>query len=183
MKMLLKYAPETLPGVIRKSLLKRLFRATAAGFQSPAPAVDSSSFDELLRRYAVFTRQLAEAALQSGGDIPQLKRRLYQQAFSLGAMVRKWAGIRSTAEAVEAGRILYRAIEIDLQGDARGNLTIRRCYFSQYYSCQVCGLISALDDGLFAGLSGGGRLSFSQRLTDGSPCCRARLVFPEAGNI
>jgi hypothetical protein len=73
------------------------------------------------------------------------------------------------------GQILYRAIGIEIQGDGQGNVTVKRCYFSQFYAGSVCDLISALDDGLFAGLSGGGRLTFSERLTEGSGCCRAKL--------
>jgi hypothetical protein len=37
-----------------------------------------------------------------------------------------------------------------------------------------------LDAGLLAGLSDGGRLVFSQRITEGYACCRARLWVSEA---
>jgi len=61
-------------------------------------------------------------------------------------------------------------------------VTVKRCYFSQFYSGSVCDLISALDDGVFSGLSGGGRLVFSERLTEGNACCRAKLRLGESGS-
>ena len=82
-------------------------------------------------------------------------------------------------EVRELARILYRAIGVEMQGDGQGTLTVRRCYFSQFYSGPVCDLISALDDGVFSGLAGGGQLRFSERLTEGRECCRAKLQLGE----
>jgi hypothetical protein len=80
---------------------------------------------------------------------------------------------------MELGQILYRAIGVEVQGDEQGNVTVSRCYFSRFYSGPVCDLISALDDGVFSGLSGGGRLVFSERITEGGVCCRAELKVKE----
>jgi hypothetical protein len=55
-------------------------------------------------------------------------------------------------------------------------MTVSSCYFSSVYSPETCGVLSALDDGIFTGLSGGGRLRFSRRITDGSACCRADII-------
>lgn len=173
--------PRRLPIFVRKLLLGELIRATAAGFGCPRPAVAGLSYAGRLRRYALFTREQAEKALQSGEDLVELRSPLYTNACHLGAKLRAWTGIKTLPEAVRLGRTLYRSIEIDLRGSEEGDLIVNRCYFSQFYTCQVCGLISALDDGLFSGLSGGGRLSFSERLTEGSACCRAKLAFPEEG--
>ena len=79
-----------------------------------------------------------------------------------------------------AARILYRALEIDLRGDEDGAIVVRRCAFSPRYSPEVCGLMSAADAGLLAGLAAGGRLAFSARLSEGADSCRARFTFPEA---
>jgi hypothetical protein len=76
-------------------------------------------------------------------------------------------------------RRLYGLLHIDFQGDFSGNITIKKCYFSSYYSKEICQLISALDEGIAAGLSGGGKLSFFQRITEGQPCCQGRLIMPE----
>ena len=75
---------------------------------------------------------------------------------------------------------MYDAIGVDFRGDAAGVVTVSRCYFSDVYTPEVCRLVSALDEGLLAGLAGGGRLTFSQRLTEGAVCCRARFEAEEA---
>ena len=80
-----------------------------------------------------------------------------------------------------AMRLLYRAIGINAKFDMEGNVTISACYFSSFYSGRICRLISALDAGVAAGLSGGGRLVFSQRMTEGHDCCLARLELEIAG--
>jgi hypothetical protein len=73
-------------------------------------------------------------------------------------------------------RVLYRMLDIDFRGDARGDVVISRCYFSSFYSGQVCGVMSAMDWGLLAGLANGGELAFSSRITEGESFCRAHLT-------
>jgi hypothetical protein len=181
MNILLKILPSvvfdaiTLPAFVRKEILAELFEATADGFECPAPAHDHLSYDVSLRKYALFTEERAERALQARRDIPAIKTRLYQNAYPLGAKLRRWFAVHTMQEVMELGQILYRAIGVEIQGDTQGNVTVKRCYFSQFYSAPVCDLISALDDGVFSGLSGGGRLTFSERLTEGRGCCRAKL--------
>lgn len=175
MNILGKLLPHQLPAFVRKGILAELSAATAEAFASPAPALAPLSCDECLQSYARFTSAQAEKALQSGFDLSVVKARLYRDAYPLGARLRSWFGVATTVDVIALGQILYRAIGVEMQGDPRGNVTVQRCYYSQFYSAAVCDLISALDDGVFAGLSGGSRLSFSQRLTEGYPCCRARL--------
>ena len=175
MNILLKILPHNLPAFIREVILAALFKATADAFECPARAHDQLSNDERLRTYALFTKEHAEKALQSGCDVPSIKTQLYQSAFPLGGILRKWFAVDTMEEVMALGQILYRAIGVELQGDTQGNVTVKRCYFSQFYSEPVCELISALDDGVFSGLSGGGRLVFSERLTEGREFCKARL--------
>jgi hypothetical protein len=188
MNILLKLLPSvvfdaiTILAFIRKKVLAELFEATADAFECPAPAHDHLSYDACLRTYALFTREQAEKALQAGRDIPAIKTQLYQNAFPLGAKLRRWFAVESMEEVMELGRILYRAIRVEIQGDTQGDLTMKRCYFSQFYSSPVCDLISALDDGVFSGLSGGGRLAFSERLTEGRGCCKAKLQLRQEGH-
>lgn len=177
MNILLKILPHNLPAFVREEILAELFEATADAFECPVPALDHLSYDECLRTYALFTREHAEKALQSGRDVPAIKTQLYQNAYPLGRKLRKWFGVDTMEEVMELGQILYRAIGVEMQGDTQGDVTVKRCYFSQFYSGPVCDLISALDDGVFSGLSGGGRLAFSERLTEGRECCRAKLQF------
>ena len=179
MNLLLRILPHSLPAFVRKHILAELLEATAEAFGCAAPAHDHLSYDQCLRSYALFTREGAARALQAGGDITAVKARLYQNAYPLGARLRKWFAVDTVKEVMELGQVLYRAIGVDIQGDAQGNVTVSRCYFSRFYSGPVCDLISALDDGVFSGLSGGGRLVFSQRLTEGGGCCRAALRLGE----
>ena len=179
---LLKILPHNLPAFIRKEILAELFEVTADAFECPAPAHDHLSYDECLRTYALFTREQAAKALQAGRDIPAIKTRLYQNAYPLSAKLRKWFSVDTMGEVMKLGQILYRAIGVEIQGDTQGDVTVKRCYFSQFYSGPVCDLISALDDGVFSGLSGGGRLAFSERLTEGRECCRAKLQLRKEGN-
>ena len=165
----------TLPAFVRKGILAQLSEATAHAFTCSAPALDHPSYDERLRTYALFTREQADKALRSGHDIPALKARLYRNAYPLGRRLRTWFGVDTMAEVMQLGEILYRAIGVQVQCDSRGNVTVKRCYFSQFYSGPVCDLISALDDGVFSGLSGGSRLAFSERITEGRERCRAKL--------
>src|SRR5512143_1376702 len=177
MNLLLRILPHNLPAFIREEIIADLFAATAEAFGCPAPAHQHLSYDECLRTYALFTCQQAGKALLEGRDLEAIKARLYQNAYPLGSKLRKWFAIDEVEEVMELGQILYRAIGVDFEGDIQGDVTVRRCYFSQFYSGPVCDLISALDGGVFSGLSGGGRLAFSERITEGKEFCRAKLLF------
>jgi hypothetical protein len=65
-------------------------------------------------------------------------------------------------------------LAIDLSLDAGGGVTVRRCSLADRYTPEVCRFMSAMDEGLVAGLCGG-RLAFSERLTEGSGRCRGRI--------
>ncbi len=175
MGVLLKILPHNLPEFIRAEILGALFEATADAFGCAVPSHEHLSYDECLRAYALFTSQQAEVALQEGCDRTVLKARLYHNAYPLGEKLRRWFGIDEVGEVMEIGHILYQAIGVDFAGDAQGQVTVSRCYFSQFYSPAACDLISALDDGVFSGLSLGGRLTFSQRITEGEIYCKAKL--------
>jgi hypothetical protein len=179
MDYLFKLLPHDLPAFIRQEILTELFQATADAFQCPAPAVEQLSYADCLQAYAHFTREQAEQALRSGGDPHAIKTRLFRAAFPLGGRLREWFSVDSMLEVMELGRLLYQAIGVEIEGDPAGNVTVTRCYFSQFYTAPVCDLISALDDGVLSGLSGGGRLVFSERMTE-QPApearCRAKLI-------
>jgi hypothetical protein len=163
------------PAAARRAALRTLFATTAAGFGCPVPPLGGLDADALLRRYALFTRDQAEAALRDGRDLLALQERLERGARRLGARLRAGLRVRTTKDAMAAARVVYGLLDIDFRGTGRGAITVRRCPFSEIYSADVCRLVSALDAGLLAGLSGGGRLEFTQRITEGAPCCLARL--------
>ncbi len=82
--------------------------------------------------------------------------------------------IRSRVDAAAALRTLYRLLAIDLALDARGEVTIRHCSLADHYTPEVCRFMSAMDEGIVAGLSNG-RLVFTRRLTENADRCLARI--------
>lgn len=164
-----------LPPLVRKRQIGKLLRLTAEAFDAHAPSLQGLSVDESLKTFATFTRDEAEKALQSGKDLGPVTSTLYHRAFALGRQCRKWFWIRDIDGAMSAARVLYGICSIDFRGTKEGEVTVSRCFFSGYYSGAVCRVISSLDAGLLAGLSGGRQLSFSQRITEGSGACTGLL--------
>jgi hypothetical protein len=167
------------PAWVKRRALSQLLAFTAAAFQCRPPSTKGLSLEGRLRQYALFTQGQVEERLARREDLPALQERLYWSAYQLGRMHGKMLRTRSIEQVMALGRVLYRILQIDFRGDVRGEVTIRRCYFSRSYSAEVCRVMSAMARGLVAGLSGGGQLVFSARITEGEPCCRARLVGPE----
>jgi hypothetical protein len=168
------------PNLVKERILDELFAATAAGFDRLAPEIAGMSYDERLASYARFTRDEAERVIREGRDQADIQIRLRREAFALGHRLRGILGVEGTAEAMAVARPLYRTIGIDFRGTPAGEVTVRRCFFRDFYTPEVCRLVSALDEGVLAGLAGGGRLVFSQRLTEGNDCCRAHFTAEEA---
>jgi hypothetical protein len=169
-----------MPEVVARSALRRLFEATAAAFGCEPEGVDGLDRRALLERYVSFTSRCAERALIGHTDLDTVSRRMWAHAYALGASFRRRLGVRSRADALRAARIAYRMIDIDLRADERGDVTVDRCAFAERYSPEVCRLMSALDAGLVAGLAEGGRLAFSERITEGRPRCLAKISWQEA---
>ena len=172
------------PPIVKRQALVQLFRATAAAFRADMPRLSGLSQEQCLLAYARFTAERAEAALRQGDDLPALQARLHKNAYRLGRLLGRLLGVRSVDDTMMLGRYLYGILDTDFDGSDSGRasaeITIRRCYFSSYYSPEVCQVMSAMDRGLLAGLAGGGDLAFSQRITEGHACCRARFTL--AGN-
>lgn len=179
MSLLLHLLEARTPPFVQPLALALLARSTAAAFGCRVPPMRGLSTDERLHRYALFTAERAEEVIRGGHDVDAFEARLYEQAYGLGRVHGRLLGIRTVEETMTIGRILYRTLEIDFHGDARGDVTIARCYFSDFYSPQVCRLMSAMDRGLFAGLSGGGQLVFSTRITEGHDCCHGHFAARE----
>ncbi|MCR4437245.1 MAG: hypothetical protein QHH06_15655 [Clostridiales bacterium] len=173
--MLLKIMQFYMPEFIKKKKLNELFRLTADAFQSELPELKGLSFAECLSKYALFTKERAESYLQSGHPLEEVKHRLYQNSCIFGQNLRKSLHIVTWEEAVTVLKVIYKLIGIDFQYDEQGEIIIKQCFFSKYYSGGVCKLISSLDEGMAAGLSGGGRLCFNQRITEGGSCCKGFL--------
>ena len=170
--MLLKIMQLYIPEFIKKKKLNELFCLTADAFQSELPELQGLSFAECLSKYALFTKDQAGSYLQSGRPLGEAKQRLHQNSCIFGQNLRKSLHIVTWEEAVTVLKIIYKLIGIDFQCDRQGEIIIKQCFFSKYYSGEVCMLISSLDEGLAAGLSNGGRLYFNQRITEGCSCCK-----------
>jgi hypothetical protein len=95
-------------------------------------------------------------------------------------MLRRRLGVRTVADAMVAARAVYRALDIDLRGSAGGDVLVGRCSFARLYTPEVCAVMASVDAGVFAGLTGGRRLTFRRRITEGAPACVARLEEPAA---
>ncbi len=161
-----------LPPFARRQALVLLFRATAAAFQCDMPRISGLTREQSLRVYARFTTRMAEQVLASGEDLSALRERLYRNAYRLGRVPGWLLGIHTVEQVMALARILYSILDIEFYGSGNGEITISHCYFSSIYSPEVCRLMSAMDHGLLAGLSGTGQLVFTQRITEGQACCR-----------
>ncbi len=176
MNILGRIADVYLPEYVRKRELRNLFAITASAFGSDAVPPTGRSFDELLEEYARFTRNVITRSVDNLHNLGTARQQLCHKAFEVGSTIRKRFGVRTTSDVMAACRIVYRALGIDFQGTEDGTITIRRCFFSHYYSEESCGIISCLDKGLVAGISDGGKLSFVQRITEGCDCCKAEFI-------
>ncbi len=164
---------------LMKRKLKDLYALTARAFGGETPDLRNLSWDACLRHYAVFTRTEVEKARAAGADLSLLSARLRENAAALGRQLRAQLRIRTPGDARDGLSLLYSAIKIDLQTSGNGDVSVPRCFFSAYYTPEVCRLVSALDEGLAEGFTGGGRLQFSQRITEGKECCRGVLLMRE----
>jgi hypothetical protein len=173
MSLLLSASKLYVPGFVRKRQLERLFKATAAAFGCATPSTAVLPFEETLKLYAQFTRQQAVQAIRQGQEL-ETQARLFQNALDIGQQLKRDFRV-SQPEVMRMAALVYRLLKIDFQGTDDGHIVIKRCFFSDYYTGEVCRLISSLDEGLLVGLAGGGRLSFSRRITEGAECCRAQL--------
>jgi len=162
-----------LPPSVKRKRLKQLFTLTAEAFGSNTPRMEGISLDEILERYARFTRKEAEKSISRPEAREKVRERLYLNAFTLGCELRRKYRIRTLRDALRMGRIIYKVLKIDFCGDGARGIVIKKCFFSNYYSAEVCALISAIDEGIMAGLTSGLRIRFIERITDGNECCRA----------
>lgn len=155
------------PQRVKRWGLERLFLIAATAFRAPMPEPEA----DRLSQFAAFTREQAERALREGNR--DAERLLYSGGLTFGRELGRRAGATGIRDGLRLARIAYRSIGIDFATDG-SCFTIARCYFARCYPAPVCGLMSALDRGLVAGLTGA-RLIFSERITEGGECCRGRL--------
>jgi hypothetical protein len=175
-KLFLKITQWYIPAFLKKRELKKLFKLTAETFECDVPSILRLTFEESLSAYAQFTRDVVERNIGSADTLQKIQDRLFQGAYEIGETYRRRFRITGMNDALEISKVLYRIIGIDLESTAPGMITIRSCFFSKYYSSSTCRVISYIDAGMLAGLSDGGTLSFSRRITEGFDCCQALFM-------
>lgn len=180
MSLRLRVAEQYLPAVVRRRGLGALMRRTARAFAADAPDIARLPMDEALRRFARFTREQADRVAASPEEAARARDRLRREARDFGAGLRRRLGVTSRRDAMRAARVLYRAMGVDLRASLAGSIVVRSCSFSSTYTCGTCALMAAMDEGLFAGLAGEGRLEFTARITEGAACCVAFFAFEDA---
>jgi hypothetical protein len=165
------------PTRLKLTLLDELALVTAEGFDCPPPKWSGPRFERRLTDYTRFTATCAAELLATHDDAltHAARTRLRGGATRLGAKLRDRLGLRGSDDALGALALLYRHLGIETEARATGELVVTSCLFSASFSEQVCCLVAGLDEGMAAGLSGGGRLEFVERITAGDTCCRARF--------
>ena len=145
-----------------------LMNMTARAFGTRSKRVWDLAPGKALRTYASFTVGCMEKRKAD-------PRRLYAEAYKTGRKVRLITGLTDPEDIEMLVFYLYRNIGIKMKGSIPGEIIVSGCCFSRSYSPEQCALMSWADSGIIAGLSGGGKLDFSERLTEG--CSRCRAVF------
>lgn len=163
------------PGLLRPLAVRWLFRLTADAFGVRPPPLGGMSGDDLLRAYARFSGARSQQLLTQGDDLEDVGHGLWTGARRVGERLRRGLGLRAERDVMLAARAVYRVIGIELSSPSAGRVVVSRCTFARTYRPEVCALMSSLDAGLFAGLTGGRRLSFSRRISEGSGMCVATL--------
>lgn len=167
------------PSYIKKKKLEKLFAVTADAFGHEVPSTQGLAFEQCLHKYALFTKEQTERYLEKPSDIDGLKEELFRGAYRLGSELRREFDINTFRDAMLMMEIVYKLLGIHLERESKNEVVIKQCFFSRYYSPEICRVISSLDEGLAAGLSDGGELSFYQRITEGNSFCRANLLLKE----
>ena len=109
-------------------------------------------------------------------DAASDERRIFGEAYRLGRRIRRITGFSCREDRERLVFYLYGNIGIKVSGCLPGEILIPSCYFANVYTPQECGRMSRMDWGLIAGICGGGKLVFKERLTQGCGRCRAVLT-------
>lgn len=168
------------PRAIRRAILRELIGATARAFGRTPPRTAGMSARTLLATAVARSRAWADDAIHGGAELGAIQARLFEEASALGERAARRLRVGDEGEGLAAARIVYRAIGIDFRPGALGRVIVPRCGFAIAYTPEVCRLMSAMDSGLIAGLTGATGLSFTARITQGAPACRALVLHGEA---
>jgi hypothetical protein len=100
-----------IPAYFRKAKLHELFKITSEVFGSDKVRFSySDSLDDLLLKYAIFTKTEAERILNGNYDVGLVQEELFNKAFSLGVQFRKDLNIHSARDFRSGSRLIYKAL-------------------------------------------------------------------------
>ena len=154
------------PGFLIRFQMQVLLNVTARAFSVPGIKIWHLDPDRALRAYAIFTEDCMER-LQAE------EQQLYQEAYRTGILIRRITGFTESRDLQALVFYLYRNLQITMMGQLPGKIAVRDCYFSRFYTPSHCRLMSFVDSGMIAGIFGGGKLVFTERLTEGCRQCTA----------
>lgn len=157
--------------LFRRIEIQQLMNLTARALRQKPKHTWTLPNEEALRLYAAFTRDQLPACPDE-----ELLQRMTAEAYKMGRLLRRVFLLSQQADIQQFAIAIYQGVGITLEGHLPGTLRFRRCFFSQYYTPEVCLAASALDEGIMSGLAGGGRLHFQQRITEGCTCCKATFL-------
>lgn len=179
MTLLFRISKIYLPAFLKKRELKNLFHITASAFDRTVPSMEGLTFKDCLAEFARFTKSEVDQLIIRGEDLQTIQDRMFHGAYDFGDKFRKRFRVSTTRDVMAVSRLLYGVLGIDFQGTDQGTIKISKCYFSNIYSSSTCRVIASLDAGMIAGLSGRGGMTFSERITEGSECCKAQFILNE----
>ena len=163
------------PSFIKRRELKELAYRASLAFDKEMPSFTGKSFNECLILFALFTKNSVEQLIKDDIDLESVKQDLFVQAYDYGKKIRKKFNVSSSEEAIGIFILLYKLIGIEVESYNHSELIIGKCYFSRFYTSGICKVMSALDEGVFEGISDGSRLTFEQRITEGCSCGKAGI--------
>ena len=170
-RMFLSLCMKYRPGWVARIELQILLDTTARAFAMPGKKIKSRTARGALREYAAFTGKCMKYGKT---DLKKVR----EEAYRTGQLVRRITGFRESRDIERLIFYLYRNIRISMTGHIPGEIVVSRCYFGRFYSPEQCAIMSLVDEGIIAGICGGGRLEFAERITEG--CGRCRACFREA---
>jgi|WetSurMetagenome_2_1015567.scaffolds.fasta_scaffold05552_2 hypothetical protein len=166
-----------LPASYKRAGIAELAAATGRAFGVPPPPFPASaSVETMLMDYAEFTATHAARMLCGASPVDGIRRKLFDNAHCIGTRLREELGVKDFHDFCVAARTVYRVLGIDLRCGHDGEIRVTRCFFGRYYTPEICDLMSALDSGLVAGLSGGKGISFGERITENRRFCAAKVL-------
>lgn len=155
----------------RRAEMQILMNLVTSSLRLPTVSLLCMPSGKALEVFASFTAK----HLQQCSD--ERQQTLSNNAFRLGTMLRRCLTDRSDDALTQLVFLLYRNIGIEMNGQLPGKVCVCRCHFITHYSPHICSLASLMDSGVVCGVFGGGKFTFSERMTEGKEmcCCELRL--------